>query len=53
MSKKETKRNKKIVELRQKGLTFDAIGRVFPKPDGTPLSRQRIDQICKEAENGN
>ena len=40
----KAKRNKKIVELKNKGLTYEDIGRMFAN-NGKPLSRQCIHQI--------
>lgn len=44
-------RNLEIYRLVKSG-QFDLweVGELYPKPDGTPLSRQRIFCICKEVE---
>lgn len=44
-----TERNRQIVLLRKRENhpTYDTIGIMFPKPNGEPLSRQAVQQICK------
>ena len=41
----KVKRNRQIVKLRNKGLTYQAVGRKFIGPNGKPLTRQAVEQI--------
>ena len=45
----KTKRNQQIIKYRKDNPqeSFEEIGEVFIKDDGTPLSKQRVHQICK------
>jgi len=45
MRQKDYVRLEKIKRYYEKGITMAEIGRLFPKKDGTPISRQRIHQI--------
>ena len=39
-------RNRRMLKMRNKGMTYAEIGRMFPL-DGESLSRQRVEQIIK------
>jgi len=45
MRQKDYVRLEKIKRYYEKGITLAEIGRLFPKKDGTPISRQRVHQI--------